>query len=199
MPISEGVYQCLTCDDSFNAKSDGFYSCSCGASEIKPSDFHYTGYSYKNGNTVNVIEGKTYSLPEEFITLNERSQKLYDEIKQIKADTNYKYNIFEMFEDGFNEGDKYLKTISISTTDSHSRYSSGSNTLDLSINLHSSKDLNKVNEIEERLERFLDFMKRIESGQLDLSKISEMQKLADEFDLDEYKEQVEEYDYKYYV
>jgi len=198
IPISTGIYTCKTCNENFEAKSDAFYSCSCGASEIKPEDTSYYSYYYRNGNGVVVVSGETHYHPDEFVHLNEKEQALYDEIKRIKSETGYKYYIHEFTEPGKN-GEHFLSSVTISIDKSQSTYSSGVNTLKLSLNLCKSKYSTVSQDIEERLERFLSLMKQIEDETLDLSKTSKMSVLAEELGLGESQQQVQEYDYTFYV
>lgn len=198
MPISTGIYTCKSCNENFEAKSDAFYKCPCGASEIQPNDSSYSGYSYRNGNRVIVVSGETYYNQEEFIQFSETEQALYDEIKRIKSETGYKYYIHEFTEPGKN-GERFLSSVTISTDKSQSTYSSGMNTLKLHLNLCKSKYSTVSQKIEERLERFLSLMKQIEDKTLDLSKTSKMSELAEELGLGESQQQVQEYDYTFHV
>lgn len=198
MPITNGTYQCNICDKPFQASSDDFYSCPCGESTIKPSDTHYTGYTYKEGTSAQPIEGETYYLPEEFITLSEKAQAIYDEIKRIQAETGYRYFLHEQHYRGKND-EKFLSGIHISVDECQSLYSSGTNTLKLSLNLHQSRYSTASTRIEERLEQFLNLMKQIEGKTLDLSKVGKLRQLAEELDMEEHSEQVHEYNYTFYL
>lgn len=177
MPITNGTYQCNICEQPFKASSDDFYSCPCGESIIKPSD---TGYSYKNGNRVRAIEGETYYLPEELVTLSEKEQAIYDEIKRIKAETGHKYYIHEFTFPGKND-ETFLGKIIVNVDQYQSFYGSGTNTLQLTLNLQNNRYSSVSTNIEERLERFLTFMTQIEDKTLDLGKTGSMKQLAEEF------------------
>jgi hypothetical protein len=198
MPISTGIYTCKTCNENFEAKSDAFYSCPCGASEIQPNAIFNSGYTYRNGNTVIVVSAETHYNQDEFIHLSERAQELYDEIKRIKSETGYKYYMHEVTEPGEN-GEHFLSNVTISIDKSQSSYRSGMNTLKLYLNLCISNSSAVSQNIEERLERFLSLMTQIENGTLDLSKISRMSELAEELGMEESKQQVHEYDYTFHV
>lgn len=197
MPISEGIYKCHSCHEKFNAKSDRFYSCSCGESEIKPHDSFYAGYSYQNGNRVEVIEGRTYYLPDEFEPLSEKGQSILNEIKLIADQSKNTYFVRESTEKGEN-GERFLSSIYINLDESQSLYSSGVNTLSLDLNLCRG-NYAVSSRIEERLARFLSFMKQMEDGSLDLSKTSQMTKLAEDHGLGESQQQVQEYNYTFHV
>lgn len=198
MPISTGIYTCKSCNENFEAKSDTFYKCPCGASEIKPSDTSYSGYTYRNGNTVIVVSGETHYQQEEFVTLSEKAQEIYNEIKRIKSETEYKYYLHEFTEPGKN-GERFLSSVSISTDKFQSSHSSGMNTLKLYLNFCKSKYSAVSQNIEERLERFLSLMNQIEDGTLDLSKTDKMSNLAEELGMHESQQQVQEYDYTFHV
>lgn len=198
MPISTGIYTCKTCNENFEAKSDSFYKCPCGASEIQPNDSSYSGYSYRNGNTVIVVSGETYYHQEEFVVLSEKEQEIYDEIKRIKSETGYKYYLHEFTESGRN-GEQFLSRVKISTDKFQRSHSSGMNTLELNLNFCKSRYSTASQNIEERLERFLSLMKQIEDETLDLSKTSKMSELAEELGMRETQQQVQEYDYTFHV
>lgn len=178
MPVAEGKYQCKICDDIFEAKSGEFSKCACGKSEVEPT---YWGYSYRNQNQVNVIEQNNYHLEEEFVKLPDDIQKIYDEIKQIKEANGYKYFLHEITDKGKN-GEKYLSKIHITHDQYVGNYSHERNSIEL--NIYLDKNDYKGDEItRERLQRFLDFMKDIESGKMDLSNRGKMIKLAEENDI----------------
>lgn len=197
MPISIGTYTCKTCNENFEAKSDKYYACPCGASEIKPTDTFHSMYSYKHENTVEVVDGNTYYIPDEFIQLSEKAQTAYDEIKRIHAETGYKYMLHEYTVKGEN-GETFLKKVdvSINQTQQHSR--SAYNALKLHLNLEKSRRAD-TQDIEKRLELYLSFMKQIEDETLDISQTFKMSELSEELGLDQSREQVDEYDYTFYV
>jgi len=194
MPVHEGKYRCLKCDDVFEARNGNYTKCKCGESEIEPS---WCGYSYRNGNRVECIDSKTYYLEDEFIKLSDEPQAIYDEIKKIKEETGYKYHIFEMHETGVN-GERYLSNINLEYDVSLSTYTSERNTLKLSIGLER-RDYFGEGNIESRLKRFLDYMKQIESEELDFSKRKNAKDLADKDNLDWDREPTGEYNYTFYV
>lgn len=198
MPVHEGTYKCLKCEDVFEAKggidNDSYTKCKCGESEIKPT---YFGYSYRNGNRVEEINRNTYYLEEEFIKLSDEAQAIYEEIKQIKKDTGYKYYMFEMHETGRN-GEQYLSHISLEYNASVSRYTSEMNSLKLTITLKK-RDYFNEGDIASRLKRFLGYMKAIESEELDFSKRKIAFELAEKDDLDYREEPTGDVNYNFYV
>lgn len=194
MPVTEGKYQCRLCDDIFEAKSDDFYKCKCGKSEIKPSEYSYT---YKNGNRINEIKSITYYLEEEFIKLPDDIQRIYDEIKSIKQATGYKYYLYEMTRNGKNK-EKYIMQISISHKVGINRWNSEQNEISLTLNLR--KGEYQGDEItRNRLKRFLDMMKKIESGEFDISKRSELIEMAENEGIYYSKESTDEYNYTFHI
>lgn len=175
MPITEGKYQCKICEDIFEAKSGSFTKCKCGQSEIEP---RYFGYSYKNGNEVIRIEEKSYHIEEEFVKLPEDIQKIYNEIKQIKDANGFKYFLHEMTDTG-KDGERYLSKIHITHDEWIGNHSHERNSIELNVNL-TKKDYQGDEKTRSRLQRFLNFMKAIESGELDLSKRKKMVELAED-------------------
>lgn len=194
MPVHEGTYKCLKCEDVFEAKSGSYTKCKCGESEIEPN---YFGYRYRNHNQVEVINSRTYHLEEEFLKLSDEAQAIYEEIKQIKKDTGYKYYLFEMHETGEN-GEQYLYNINIEYNASVSRYTSEMNSLKLTINLKK-RDYFNDGDIESRLKRFLGYMKAIESEELDFSKRKIAFELAEKDGLDYREEPTGDVNYDFYV
>lgn len=194
MPVTEGKYQCRICDDIFEAKSGKFTKCKCGQSEIEPSNF---GYSYRNGNRVNEIEQNTYYLEDEFVKLPEDILAIYNEIKQIKEDTGYKYSLMEMTDKGKN-GEKYLSNIIISYDDRVHSYSSELNTIKFSMSLKKNEYKGDEN-TRNRLQRLLEMMKKIESNELDISQRSKMIELAEEERIDYREEPTGETNYTFYL
>lgn len=193
MPITEGKYQCKLCDDIFEARSGEFTKCKCGESEIKPKQFSYT---YKNGNTVKEIEHKSYYLEEEFVKLPKDIQDIYDEIKQIKEANGHKYYLYEMTEKG-KFGERFLYQINLSYNEFISQYSSEKNEVSLTISLEKT-EYKGDERVKERLQRFLNLMKGIESGEINVGKRTEMIKLADTENLDYYEEPTGETNYTFY-
>jgi hypothetical protein len=194
MPVTEGKYQCKYCDDIFVAHSESFSKCKCDKSEIQ---LNYFGYSYKPGSSVKDIEHNSYYLEEEFVKLPEDILEVYNKIKQTKEANGYKYYLYEMTEKG-EDGERFLSQINLEYSESVGKYSSEKNEISLTIRLK--KDDYKGDEVtKERLQRFLDFMKGIESGEFDLSKRSEMIKLADKEDIYYTEEPTGDTHYTFYL
>jgi len=196
MPIAEGKYQCLICDDVFPAKTGTFSKCKCGQSEIEPK---YWSYTYKNGNRVKVIEENSYYLEDEFIKLSNDMQEILDEIKRIKADNEYGYRYFlhEMNKEG-KDGEKYLSKINISYSHSNGRYSGESNGIELNLSLIK-EDYEGHDKAKQRMIMFLDMMKEIVSGELDVSKRSKLEDMAEEKGLYYREEPTGATDFKMYI
>lgn len=194
MPVTEGKYQCKLCDDVFEAKSDGFTKCKCEKSEIKPGQFSYT---YKNGNKVNIIEQHTYYLENEFVKLPDDIQEILDEIKKIKTATGYKYYLHEMTDKGKN-GERYLSQINLSYSEPVSDYSSEKNEIELTLYLDK-KGYRGDENARFRLQRFLNMMKKIESGELQISNRSEMVEIADKEDIGYRGESTGDMNYTFYL
>lgn len=193
MPVIEGKYQCKLCDDIFEAKSDGFYKCNCGKSEVEPSLF---GYSYKNGNRVNTIDQNSYYLKEEFVKFPDDVQKIYEEIKQIKEVNGYKYHLFEMTDTG-KDGEKFLSNISFSYSE-FANFSSEKNEISFGLSLRK-EDYIGDERAKLRLQRLLDIIKQIEAEELNISKRSEMVKMADEQHFDYREEPTGETNFTFYL
>lgn len=193
MPVTEGKYQCRKCEDEFEAKSDKFYTCKCGMSEIKPSKYSYT---YKNGNTVDTISQNTYYLEDEFVKLPEDVQKIYDKIKEIKEANGYKYYMHEMFETGRN-GEKYLDTVIIEYQETISNYTHEANMIKLVLEFKK-ENSDSIDVIKDRLRSFLDMMQKVENNEIDISKRSKMIDFANEQNIDYRKESTEEFNYIFY-
>ncbi|UUV46543.1 hypothetical protein [Bacillus phage vB_BanS-Thrax3] len=195
MPVHKGTYKCLQCEDIFEAVNDGYTKCKCGESEIEPNSF---GYSYRNGNKVEVIDSETYYLEDDFIKLSDEAKAIYEEIKKIKKETGYKYYVFEMHEKG-KDGEQYLYYISLEYNASVSRYTSETNSLKLTINLKKRDYFGEGDNIESRLKRFLGYMKAIESEELDFSKRADVFELAEKDGLDYREEPTGDVNYNFYV
>jgi uncharacterized LabA/DUF88 family protein len=194
MPVTEGKYQCTHCDDIFSATSGTYTKCKCGESEIDP---HYFGYSYKNGNKVKTIESNSYYLEDEFVKLAEDIEVIYNEIKQIKEANGYKYYLYEMTEKG-KDGERFLSQINLEYSESVSKYSREKNEISLTIRLKE-EDYKGGETTKVRLQRFLSFMKSIEAGEIDISKRSDMIKLADKEDIYYTEEPTGDTDYTFYL
>lgn len=180
MPIVEGKYQCLICEDEFEATSGSFAKCSCGKSEVEPSTF---GYSYRQGNRVKTIEQHTFYYEEEFAKLPEEAQKIYDEIKEIKnRNKTYNFYLYEMFDTG-KQGEKYLSQINLEYYEWISSHVSGQNYLKLTIRL-GKEDYKGDQRTIERLKQFYDFVKQIESGELDFKNRGTLMDIVDRDNID---------------
>mgnify|MGYP005830806449 CR=1 FL=1 len=199
MPKAVAIYRCNLCKKPFEGKSDRFYTCPCGKTEIKLHDWTHRGYTYKNDYTADLIEGKSYYLPEEFVTLSDKAQATLDEIKRIEAESKQSgyIHVHEMTEKG-ESGERYLSNINLEVFRDQSRYQSGINRLALRLNLNRKEGMFN-HDIEERLERFLSYLKQIEDGSLNLSGTADMRKIAENTDMYETKEQVLQYDYTWNI
>lgn len=193
MPITEGKYKCLICEDEFDATSGSYTKCECGESEIEPSMF---GYSYKNSNKVKTLNQETYYLEEEFVKLDDECQKLLAKIKEI-TDGDYCFSYYDGYENGRND-EKFLNYVHMSYSSSTSDYSAEYNYLKLNIELKKERQY-KDDSIESRLRKFLDYLEKMKSGELDFKSRTGMIDLAEKDDLEYRAEQLEEYDYKFYI
>lgn len=194
MPVTEAIYRCTHCHDEFAAKSGSFTKCNCGKSEIEPSQF---GYSYKQGSDVETVEHGSYYLEEEFVKLPEDIQEIYDQIKLIKKNNDYKYYFFELTEKGKN-GETYISQINISHYDWVSTYASEKNEIKFTLRLK--KDEYRGHDVtKQRLSRFLQLMKDIESGEVKISNRSELIKMADSENIDYSEEPTGETNYTFYI
>ncbi|MDX5884954.1 hypothetical protein [Bacillus cereus group sp. BfR-BA-00999] len=194
MPVHEGKYQCLKCEDVFEAKSGSYTKCKCKESEIEPN---YFGYSYRNGNRVETIEHKTYYLEDEFAKLPDDAQEIYQEIKDIKEQTGYQYYLFEMHETG-KEGERYLSQINLEHNVPVSLYTSERNTISLTIQLRK-RDYRGDEITKARLEKFLNYMKLIESNELDASNRRKLFDIAKKDDLEYREEPTGDVNYTFYL
>jgi len=193
MSVTVGKYKCMQCEDIFEATSGKYTKCKCGKSEIDPHSF---GYSYKQENKVEVIEQHSYYLESEFVKLPEDINKTYEEIKAIIEANGYKYFHHEYHKKGKN-GEKYLSNFNITYSECVRSYSSERNEISLYVNLE--KDRYEGDDtVRLRLNKFLDLMKKIESGDIKISKRSEMIKMADDEDIDYREEPTGDTNYTFY-
>lgn len=200
MPTTIGTYQCRTCDAEFEAKSDSYYTCPCGASEIKPEGMKYT---FRNGNLVDTITKRTYYDPRELLTLSEKAAALYDEIKSIEEnDRNIDCHTMD-FHEYDSDKNPLLSTIYLTMSDFQSNGYLATNEIETRISLEvrggihaDQNDRDKqMQSIEDRLTQFLGIMHKIKAGELRLGSVKQMQAL----DLEETAEQIKVYNHTFYI
>lgn len=200
MPTTIGTYRCRTCDAEFEAKSDSYYTCPCGSSEIKPKGI---GYSFTNGNRVDIIDSHTYYDPRELLTLSEKATALYDEIKSIEEnDRNIDCHTMD-FHEYDSDRNPLLSTIYLTMSDFQSNGYLATNEIDTRIPLEveggidaDQNDRDKqMQSIEDRLTQFLGIMHKIKAGDLRLGSVKQMQAL----DLEETAEQIKVYNHTFYI
>lgn len=200
MPKTVGQYKCNHCDDIIDGTSDEYKECGCGKSKIQLSMF---GYSYYDGTSVERISSNTYYEESEFV-YDEKILKLVEEaeelIKGYNDAINGRHYSFSKYYEKDKDGKELLSSLSISCSMCLSRYSMESNEIEVQINFQKDAlyNYNYTLEREARLKKFIDLVKKIESGEIDLKNRRQMVSYSEEEDIYYNEEPTGEVNYNFH-
>lgn len=191
MPITEAKFKCNICEDIFDATSDEYVSCKCGESTVKPSQY---STDYKGKINFERLDCNTYYFVDDFLILKDGLKEKYSIIKDMSSKLGF--FVHEITEIG-KSGEKFLSVISISKTESASKYSSEYNEVSFYYRLN--KEYSNPSEINlnERFNIFIEFLYMVENGEILLKDRKRLLDYSDEKDIYWSREQVKEYDYNF--
>lgn len=201
MPKTIGKYKCNHCDDIIEGTSEEYRECGCGKSKIQLSTF---GHSYYDGTSVERISSNTYYEESEFV-YSEEVLKLVEEaevlVNKYNDDPNGRSYYFYKYHESGKGGEELLSSLSISCSECCTRYSMESNEISVKINFRKETNYNYsyTLERESRLKKFIELMKKIETGEIDLKNRSQMVSYSEEEQISYDEEPTGEVDYKFNI
>jgi hypothetical protein len=184
-------FRCKECGDVFRAESGKFTKCKCGKCEVEPGDIGSTAYKgsvcferLKDG------EDHTYYDENDFYIMEGDALDLFNKTKLMCEELDF--HIYESFKKGEDESE-YLSYLNYTKSDliNHNEMN------EIQFCVRFDKYFNEKDYIS-RLESFYNFLLYLKSNPELLTKRKELLKYSDEKDVEWSREQVKDYDYKFY-
>jgi hypothetical protein len=191
MPKTIAKFKCKICNDIFTAQSDKYYTCKCGMSEVRPEEIS-TYYQKDKGIQFERLigEDKTYYNEDDVYIMSGEILNLFNEMESLCQELDF--HIYKSFEEDENDK-KYLYYISYTKSDYLNSNSDEVNEFEFTQRF--TKYTNEK-EFKIRLIKFINFLKQIKNGDIDICNRKLL--ISDSLELDYNSKQLKKYDYIFY-